>query len=549
MYIRFSIEQMGGIKKIATVFVTLMMYLHPSVHAQSDYNDVASIFYAHCTSCHHDGGVSGISFLTYSETAAYTAFIQNDLITSHMPPWQPDTAYTTSGYPVQRFLHENTITVPEKNAILQWINDGALEGNPALAPPPPVYDDTQFKLNGNPSLTLKIPNFSSNSSLTNQNPYDCFSVPSGLTQDRWLQAFEIVPGNFAAVHDVTIILDTTGSVPSDLTGYCNNQTSERFIGSWTPGCKPTVFPNDPSLKAGMLIPAGSNFIFQIHYAPGTGGLLDSTKIRLFFYPTTETGIRPIHSNAFLQYWGTFGVGGPDILANTTKSITATPAIQSIPHTLPPVNDISLLSVRPFSRNICTEATNYALSGTDTIPLIHVKEWYYEWNSMYYYPNLVKIPAGYTLTTERFFDNTVSNQHQPSNPPVNVNFGTNSSNEMIYDSFQWLDYQAGDELLDMSAIVANDTLLQVGITQFARPTGIQSFIYPNPATDNLSIYLSKRSDYKARIYSLTGQNVMRSETFRDGTIMDVKNIPAGLYIIEITDIRSNERVTSKIVITD
>lgn len=540
---------MRGIKKIATLFITIILYLHPGVHAQSDYNDVATIFYTHCTSCHHDGGVSGISFLTYAETSAYTSFIQNDLITDHMPPWQPDTAYTTSGYPVQRFLHENTLTGTEKNAILQWINDGALEGNPALVPTPPVYDDTKYKLNGTPSLTLKIPDFISNSSLSNQNPYDCFSVPTGLTQDRWLQAFEIVPGNFAAVHDVTIIMDTTGAVPSDLSGNCNNQTSEVFVGSWTPGYSPTVFPNDPSLKAGMRIPAGSSFIFQVHYAPGTGGMLDSTKIRLFFYPANETGIRPIHSNAFIQYWGTQGVGGPDILANTTTSITATPAIQTIPHAQPPANDISIFSVRPFSRNICTKLSNYAFLGTDTIPIIRIQEWYYEWNQMYYFPQLLKIPVGYTLKTERFFDNTAGNQHQPSNPPVNVNFGTASSDEMIYDSFQWLDYQAGDELLDMEALAANDTLFDVGINEFSTSSEIQSFIYPNPAKDKVSIYLSKRSEYMGRIYTVTGQNVLQLGTFRDGIIIDLKNIPLGLYIIEISDIRSNERITKKIVISD
>lgn len=535
---------MQGIKKIIVVFIALTMYINPCAKAQSDYNDVAPIFYTRCTSCHHAGSVSGISFLEYTETSAYASFIQNDLITNHMPPWFPDTAYAASGYPAQRLLHETILTSPEKNAILQWINDGALQGNPALAPTPPVYDDTQYKLNGTASLTLKIPNFTSNSSLSNQNPYDCFSVASGLTQERWLQAFEIIPGNFAAVHDVSIILDTTGAVPSDVSGNCNNQRSEVYIGSWIPGGAPTVFPNDVLLKAGMRIPAGSNFIFQVHYAAGTGGMVDSTKIRLFFYPVNETGIRPIHSNAFIQYWG-LGVG-PDIPANTTKSISATPAIQTVAHAQPPANDISLLSVRPFSRNVCTQVKNYAYNNTDTIPIIHFEEWYYEWNQMYYFPKLLKMPVGYTLKTERFFNNTVSNQHLLSSP-VNVSFGTNASDEMIYDSYQWLDYQAGDELLDMQALVANDTLFAVGINEFSVSSEIQSFIYPNPASDELNIYLSKRSDYVGRICSVTGQTILEIATFTNSTVVDVKGIPAGLYILEITDTKSNESLTKKIVI--
>jgi len=537
---------MKSARKIIFIFLLTGMYFISSVKALSDYNDVATIFYTHCTSCHHNGGVAGFSLLTYLDASNYIPFIQNDLITDHMPPWTPDTAYTAGSYPAKRFLHENTITSVEKNAILQWINDGTLEGNPALLPTPPVYDDTKFKLNGVASLTLKIPTFTSNSSLSNQNPHDCFSVPSGLSQDEWLRAFEIVPGNFAAIHDVVVILDTTGIVPSDLTGNCNNQKSEILIGTWIPGGNPTVYPNDPLFKAGIRIPAGSNFIFQIHYAPGSGGMVDSTKIRLFFYPTNETGIRPIHSDAFIQYWGT---GGQGVLANTTKSISATPAVQTVPHALPPANDISIFSVRPFSRDICTELTEYAFSLTDTIPIIRMKEWYYEWNELYYFKNPVKIPTGYTLKTERFFDNTSSNQHQPNSPPININFGTTSSNEMIFDSFQWLDYQVGDELLDLKVLVANDTLLKVGINEFSFPTNLQSFIYPNPATDKLSIYLSKKSEYIGRILSITGQNVLQIGAFNEVLTIDIKNIPAGLYIIEIMDIKSNESITKKIVITD
>ncbi len=542
---------MKGLKKILSIFLFGVLYLNSTIEAQTTYNDVATIFYNRCTSCHHyNTSGPGFSLLTYADASAYTSVIQTDLTTNHMPAYPVDTAYTTSGHSVQRFLHEHIITSAENAAILQWITDGALQGNSALVPTPPVYDDSKYKLNGPASLTLQTQTFASNYSTTNKDPQNCFSIPTGLTQDRWLRAFEIIPGNLNAVVHIIVTVDTTGTVLSNTSGNCNNHPGEIYVGSWALGWGPTVYPNQPALKAGMRIPKNSKFVFQIDYGLGTTGLLDSTKIRLFFYPPNETGIRPIHSDYFLQYWGNQGIGGADIKADSIKMIGVTPAVQTHPHSQPPSTGISLLSVNPHSHDLCKSITDYAYNGADTIPLIHIKDWtYHHYLGAYYFPKLVKIPIGYTLKTDRFFDNTAVNDNQTHQPPIDIYFGTAVSNEMIYDAFQWLDYQTGDELLDMKTLLANDPLLTlVGINNISLPTNIQSFVYPNPATDKVSIYISKKSEYKGRIYNITGQNVLQTETFKEELTIDVKNIPVGLYIIEITDTKSNERITKKIVIT-
>jgi hypothetical protein len=122
------------------LLVVLMVFLHSfSLKAAWDYNDVAPIFYKHCTSCHNDNGSAGFSLMTYNDVSAYTSSIQVELITDHMPPWLPDTSYSSSTHATNRFLHEKIITAEEKNKILEWIDEGAAQGNAALAPTPPVY--------------------------------------------------------------------------------------------------------------------------------------------------------------------------------------------------------------------------------------------------------------------------------------------------------------------------------------------------------------------------------------------------------------------------
>ena len=98
-------------KLLLTVLCGLMVH---SITSQVEYKDVAGIFYARCSNCHHTG-TNSISFMNYTETAMMSSSIQNDLINNVMPPWSADTTYT-------RFQHERIITASEKQKILEGIS-------------------------------------------------------------------------------------------------------------------------------------------------------------------------------------------------------------------------------------------------------------------------------------------------------------------------------------------------------------------------------------------------------------------------------------------
>lgn len=525
--------------------ILIIAFCSMQLKAALDYNDVATIFYKHCTSCHHDNGSAGFSLMTYNDVSAYTSSIQVELITDHMPPWLPDTAYNSSTHPVNRFLHETIISSDEKNKILDWIDQGAAQGNPALAPAPPVYN-TKYKLNGNPDVVLKIPTFTSNATSLNSS-FNCFALPIGQTTERWLRAYEIIAGNYNAVAHITLSIDTTGTVLSDVSGNCYAQLGDIYLGRWTPGLSPTVYPNSTQLKAGLRIPANSKLIMRIEYKHASAGLTDSSKVRMFFYPENETGIREIHSDVFLQYWG--ATIKPDISANAVKTFTITPAIQTVPHSQPPLADISLIALSPQSNNICIQMHNYAVNGSDTIPLVNIKQWYYQWQNNYMFSKPVKVPSNYTLKAEHIFDNTSNNQHQPNSPVKHINFGSTPDDETIYDAFQWMYYQTGDELIDIKSIVAQDDLFAVGITEYLTEETLQAFVYPIPASDRLTIYMPKISNYTARIFNSVGQNILQSYTFKDVINLDVSTLSSGLYFLEINDRVSKESTIKKIVISD
>jgi Secretion system C-terminal sorting domain/Copper type II ascorbate-dependent monooxygenase, C-terminal domain len=534
-------------KKVYAVFLIAGMYFNQNAKAQSDYNDVATIFYTHCSSCHRDGGIAPFPMINYSQTSSFKSSIRTSLQSNTMPPWNADTAYTTGGHAANRFLHERALTITDKQAILKWIDDGALEGDKTLTPTPPPFNQSKYILNGEADLTLKTPTYHSKANPSNTNPYECFVIPSNLTKDRWLRAFEIVPGNLEAVHHVVVSVDTTNTSQTDTSGSCFSQGGQFGVGGWDPGAPPVILPSQAPFKTGIRIPKGSNFILQLHFAPGSGGKVDSTKLRLFFYPEDETGIREMRAATLLQNWGILpGFGAVPFPANTIKTVKATSATSPlVAHPLQPTTDFTVFSVNPHSHSLCTKIKNYAYSGTDTIPLINIPNWNFNWQGYYFFKKPIKIPAGFTLEAEHIFDNTINNPKLTS-PPVSTAWGFKTENEMLFDAFLYLDYQAGDENIDLTAMIESDPLLKVGIKETLKPK-IQSYIFPNPATDNLSIYVSSKSTCVGRMFNITGQTVLETGAFNEKITLDVLNIPPGIYIFEITDVVSKDRTTKKVVI--
>lgn len=493
-----------------------------SVTIAQEWKDVAAIFYARCGSCHNPNGHPVQKLTTYSGAVPHIIDIATQLNNNTMPPWTPDTNYT-------RFTHERTIGPGEKQAILDWITNGAQQGDTTLAPPVPNYP--QFQLYGTPDLILQIPTFASNATSTSD-AYNCFSVPSGLLQNRILRAFEIVPGNASIVHHVVVNIDTTATVPSDLSGSCFSQGGQFSIGGYAPGAAPTVFPGSAPLKAGITIKAGSNFILQLHYPAGTQGQLDSTTIRLYFYPLNTTGVRTIYSTVPLQNWNLL------IPANTTQTFTA--KYPSGNSTLPVA--LSIYSCFPHSHKVCKSITNYAYTPTDTIPLIRMNNWDFNWQGYFTFNNLVKVPAGYKFWSDHLFDNTTNNPNTPN--PVLVTAGFSTSDEMLFDGFQYLLYQPGDEFINIDSLLEIDPLLN-GIAPPQTHENLHSFAFPNPFANkvNISYTLDSPCEVNISIYNMYGalvktihngmQSTGVSTTEWDGTNIAGAELSSGMYFYKIS----------------
>ena len=453
------------------IFLTLCFLSLNIVLAQTTYTDIAPILFEKCAQCHRDGGGAPFSVLEYDETFIYRSSIYHEVSEGYMPPWAPDTSY-------MHFIDERILTQSEKEAILSWVDDYALPGDTSELPPLPEF--SSYILNGEPDLIINTPVFASNA--FEEDAYNTLVIPSGLESERYIRAIEIVPENPELTHHVLFNADYSGVITQDLSGSSANLVGEIYVGIYTPGGNPIIFPNTSELKMGVKLPANADFVIQIHTPNyvSTGpsyGLDVNLQVRLYLYPENELGIREVFSRTPLQYWGEDFYIEP----NEVKTFSA--------ESEPVETNISIYNALPHSHKICTEILNYASDGNDTIPLIKIDQWDFNHQQYYYFENMVKIPSSYKFYSEHKYDNTVANHHNPYNPPELITVGLNSNDEMLFDTFQMLDYQEGDENINIDSILQNDPLLinSTSVNDLDNSLYFNSYVAPNPVINHSAIY--------------------------------------------------------------
>ena len=388
--------------------------------------DIAPIIYNKCLQCHHTGGIGPLSLETYPNAVSNAGLIQHVVSTGEMPPWPPDTTY-------QRFAYENILSIQEIAKITDWITAGVPLGDTNLLPQMPTFSNNSTF--GPADLEIQIPTYSSTAT-SSTDDYVCISIPSGLLQDRQVRAIEVIPGNIEIVHHVIVAINEFGSPSTTITPNCMAPMGGDQVYTYAPGSLPIEFPIDSLNKFGIEIPANSSIELGMHYPEGTFGQLDSTKVKFYFYPQNTT-IREIYT----EYLITEGLppGPPfNIPPNQITQMSSSYG--------PIINDMSLMSIFPHMHLLGKEMECFAVTPTnDTINLIRINKWDFEWQGAYLYKKFIKIPAGSIIYAFGSYDNTAS----ITNPnPVLVQSGLNTDDEMFVFIFQFLDYQIGDENISL-----------------------------------------------------------------------------------------------------
>ena len=490
------------------------------------YNErISCILFEHCTSCHHEGGIAPFSLMDYSEASSAAFGMQGSINAGSMPPWPPNNEYSELAHP--RLLAQDEI-----DAINEWVNNGVPEGA-GMPPQPPVYSGNETITD--PDLVLTMPQFTINS--LNNDDYRCFVIPTGLLQDVYITEIEIVPGNGEAVHHVILYQDIT-LTPVTLDaqdpgpGYTSfggtGSSASTSIGGWVPGQGTKVYPNGMGVK----LPAGANVIMQVHYPMTANGQQDQTKVNIKY---TTTPVRELLITSPLHH-GALNEGILALPPNQETTFTTQYAL--------PLYDITILDVSPHMHLLGKTIKAWATTPLgQTIPLIDIPQWDFEWQGFYDFKNPIRLPAGSVLHSTATYDNTASNPSNPNSPPQWVFVGEATTEEMMLIFFSFTVYFPGDEniVVDPSTGHASHACQELtGITDNEN-TGFH--LFPNPSSDRLMLNLGVEECESIVLRNTLGQQVCSIAP--SARAIDVSNLPDGIYLLSIT--ADGQTSTRKVVV--
>ena len=276
----------------------------PQISPVTFNRDIAPIIYHSCASCHRPGEAGPFSLLTYSDVKKHARQIAEVTQARTMPPWLPEPQEL-------KFADEMRLPDAQIALIQKWVEQGAVEGNPAdLAPLPKFTEGWRL---GEPDLILKVEKplvLPPQGTDTYWN--FIFHVP--IEKTSWVKAVEIRPGDKRYVHHANILVDREG-----LTRRRESEPGAGFGGMeiriesevfdpdshllfWKPGTVPYVEPEGMALR----LDKGTDLVLNTHLQPSGKPEIIQPSIGLYFTPHPATKLpmllqlEPIRENR-LQY--------------------------------------------------------------------------------------------------------------------------------------------------------------------------------------------------------------------------------------------------------
>ncbi len=398
------------------------------------YRDVLPILQKHCQTCHRPGDVGPFSLMTYKQAVNWASDIVTFTQTRQMPPWKP-----TGGV---KFANARSLTQQEIDILATWEKNGCPEGNPQEAPPP-LKIPAGWRL-GEPDLILTVPE-DFHIGPAGKDEFRCFVLPTGLTEDKFVVAYEVKPGNAAVVHHTLNYFDATGKgrkleqqererkkspdeqdrgpgysvamgigfLPSPADAPRPGIPPVGSLGGWAPGQLPTQFPEG----SGILLPKEADVILQVHYHRTGKPETDRTRIGLYFAK------KPVE-----KAWNTLVITGMTpfsfIPAGKADHVEKGSGWLS--------DDAMIYSVMPHM-HLLGKSVKITMTppGEPTQLLLEIAQWDYNWQESYWLEKPILAKAGTRFDIEAVFDNSSKNPNNPRNPPKTVTFGEETTDEMLF----------------------------------------------------------------------------------------------------------------------
>lgn len=431
---------LGGAVTAGLLAHSRRLVAEPQQKVPTFYRDVLPILEGHCEACHRAEGIAPFALENYREARPYAVAIAEAAAKRRMPPWFADPR-------VGKFSNDTSLSERQIATLVAWAKAGAPEGEAKDAPGGRQWSESWTI--PKPDQIVKMAE-GVTLPATGDVDYTYEVVPTHFVKDRWVQMTELLPGARSHVHHAVVYVRPPHSkwlqhapIGKPFTAESLTDPEDRGGAHWTdadilivyaPGSSPGEYP------AGMakLVPAGSDFVFQMHYTTNGHAARDLSRIGLIF--AKETPKQRVLTLQLTNDHFVIPPGDPDYRVEARG-------------TMP--NDATLLSFFPhmhlrgksFAYNI-VHRDKRADRGeipqeAEIEPLLKVNYDFY-WQMSYTLAEPRELKAGTELQAVAYFDNSKDNPHNPD-PTAAVRWGDQTYDEMMVGFFDvavpaWMDKQ-------------------------------------------------------------------------------------------------------------
>jgi hypothetical protein len=403
---------------LAICFTAFLFGQNPNPASVTFTKDVAPILQKNCQTCHRPGEAAPFPLLTYQQARPWAPSMKRVVQQKIMPPWFADPNFG-------RFSNNRSLTEKEISTIVAWVNAGAPQGDPKDMPAPPNFVEGWGI--PKPDVIFELPHaFSVPES--GMIEYQYVILPTGFTEDKWIQAAEARPTDRSVVHHIIAYVREPGS------NYFKDQKPGVFFEAPPPkqdektdtSALPSDFlvgyaPGQPAeiLRPGQakLIKAGSDIVLEVHYTPNGKATSDQARLGLVFAKQTPKE-RVLTLSAVN---GTFRIppGDPNYRVDATFEVP---------------REVTLVGLHPHMH---TRGKDFeyrlVFPNGETQTILKVPAYNWHWQLWYNLAEPITLPKGTKIECTAHFDNSPNNPENPD-PTKTVIWGQQNWDEMMVGFF-------------------------------------------------------------------------------------------------------------------
>lgn len=364
--------------------------------------DIASVLNKHCVECHRAGEIGPFALTDYNEIVGWGEMMVEVIDQNRMPPWHADPKFGT--FANARFMSET-----DKQLIRDWVVGGMPLGDATeLAKPTAIADGKrdQWLFGPTPDVVVTMSDSPFPIPASGTVEYQYYVVDPGFDEDVWIRGAEVRPGNRSVVHHCIVFVRPPDG--TDMQGI-------GLLTAYVPGQRAA-----PDFEGhARRVPAGSQFVFQMHYTPTGVAEEDVTEVGLWLTNDKQVS-HEVFTVTAIDHDFEIPPHAEDHSVEATRS------------RLPDTGQ--LLSATPHMHLRGKSFEFSVVRGEDRETLLRVPHYDFNWQHVYAFEKPIPLSDVDRLAIDVRFDNSANNPTNPD-PEAYVFWGDQTDEEMAIGFFE------------------------------------------------------------------------------------------------------------------